>query len=140
MRPTWTPKGALEASKRPLGAESGVRELFGVILDLPKSSKLELKFNQKSSAHLEVLFLAVWRPLGVVWGSILGSFWAPFWAPGRIFTKTSTALQREHDFQGFGGSKNETEMDPKVASSGNLATRASWEPPGLDFQAFWASF
>ena len=27
-------------------------------------------------------------------------------------------------------------MDPKVASSGNLAIRASWEPPGLDFQAF----
>ena len=33
MRPTWTPKGALEASRRPLGAESGFRELFGVILD-----------------------------------------------------------------------------------------------------------
>ena len=31
-------------------------------------------------------------------------------------------------------------MEPKVASSGNLAIRASWEPPGLDFQAFWGSF
>ena len=49
MRPTWTPKGALEASKRPLGAESCFRELFGVILDPPKSSNMELKFNQKSS-------------------------------------------------------------------------------------------
>ena len=28
--------------------------LFGVILDPPKSSKMELKFNQKSSAHLVV--------------------------------------------------------------------------------------
>ena len=47
-------EGALEASKRPLGAESGFRKLFGVILDPPKSSKMELKFNQKSSAHLVV--------------------------------------------------------------------------------------
>ena len=31
-------------------------------------------------------------------------------------------------------------MGPKIASSGNLAPRASWEPPGLDFQAFWGSF
>ena len=84
MRPTWTPKGALEASKRPLGAESGFRELFGVILDPPKSSKLELKFNQKIKHPFGGIFLAVWRPLGVVWGSILGSFWAPFWAPGRV--------------------------------------------------------
>ena len=29
------PKSALEASKRPLGAESGFRVLFGVILDPP---------------------------------------------------------------------------------------------------------
>ena len=36
MRPTWTPKGALEASKRPLGAENCFRELFGAILDPPK--------------------------------------------------------------------------------------------------------
>ena len=69
--------------------------------------------------------------LGVIWGSILGSR-----ARHAIFVENSTAPQREHDFQGFGGSKNETKMDPKVASSGNLAIRASWEPPGLDFQAF----
>ena len=98
MRPTWTPKGALEASKRPLGAESGFRELFGVILDLPKSSKLELKFNQKSSAHLDVYF---WWPLGVVWGSILGVILSSILgsrARHAIFTKSSTAPQREHDF------------------------------------------
>ena len=65
MDPKCPPKGALEASKRPLGAESGFRELFGVILDPPKSSKMELKFNQKSSAHLEVYF---WL-FGGLWGS-----------------------------------------------------------------------
>ena len=70
MRPTWTPKGALEASKRPLGAESGFRELFGVILDPPKSSKMELKVNQQSSAHLDVYF---W-----LFGSLWGSFGARF--------------------------------------------------------------
>ena len=31
-------------------------------------------------------------------------------------------------------------MGPKIASSGNLAPRASWELPRLDFQAFWGSF
>ena len=52
MDPKCSPKGALEASKRPLGAESGFRVLFGVILDPPKSSKMELKFDQKSSVYL----------------------------------------------------------------------------------------
>ena len=33
MDPKCSPKGALEASKRPLGAESGFRMLFEVILD-----------------------------------------------------------------------------------------------------------
>ena len=70
MDPKCTPKGALEASKRPLGAESGFRELVGVFLDLPKSSKMELKFNQKSSAHLEVYF---W-----LFGNLWGSFGARF--------------------------------------------------------------
>ena len=65
MDPKCTPKGALEASKRPLGAESGFGELFGVILDPPKSSKMELKFNKKSSAHLDVYF---WL-FGGLWGS-----------------------------------------------------------------------
>ena len=74
MRPTWTPKGALEASKRPLGAESGFRELFGVILDPPKSSKWELKFDQESSAHLDVY---VWLFLGL-WGSFAARFWGHF--------------------------------------------------------------
>ena len=100
MRPTWTPKGALEASKRPLGAESGFRELFGVILGPPKSSKMELKFNQKSSAHLEVyfwLFGGLWGSFGVRFGVILGSILGSR-ARHAIFTKNSTAPQREHDF------------------------------------------
>ena len=75
MRPTWTPKGALEASRRPLGAESGFRELFGVILDPPKSSKMELKFDQKSSADLELsfgLFESLWGSFGARFGGHLG--------------------------------------------------------------------
>ena len=65
MDPKCSPKGALEASKRPLGAESGFRMLFGVILDPLKSPKMELKFNKKSSADLEVSF---WL-FGSLWGS-----------------------------------------------------------------------
>ena len=65
MDPKCPPKDALEASKRPLGAESGFRVLFGVILDPPKSSKMELKFDQKSSADLGVSFLL----FGSLWGS-----------------------------------------------------------------------
>ena len=78
MRPTWTPKGALEASRRPLGAESGFRELFVVILDPPKSSKMELTFDQKSSAYLKVyfwLFGSLRESFGAGFG---GHFWAPF--------------------------------------------------------------
>ena len=97
MRPTWTPKGALEASKRPLGAESCFRELFGVILDPPKSSELELKFNQKPSAHLEVYFWLFGGRLGLDFGVILGSILGSR-ARHAIFTKSSTAPQREHDF------------------------------------------
>ena len=39
MDPKCSPKGALEASKRPLGAESGFRVLYGVILDPPNRPK-----------------------------------------------------------------------------------------------------
>ena len=100
MDPKCSPKGALEVSKRPLGAESGFSMLFGVILDPPKSSKMELKFDQKSSADLE-LSLGYLKAsggrlgldLGVIWGSILGSR-----ARHAIFAKNSTAPQREHDF------------------------------------------
>ena len=80
MDPKCSPKGALEASKRPLGAESCFRVLFGVILDPPKSSKIELKFVQQSSAYLEVSFCyleasggRLGLDLGVILGSILGS-------------------------------------------------------------------
>ena len=70
MDPKCPPKGALQASKRPLGTESGFTVLFEVILDPPKSSKMELKFDQKSSAYLEVSFL--------LFGGLWGSFWARF--------------------------------------------------------------
>ena len=94
------PKCPLEASKRPLGAESGFRMLFGVILDPPKSSKMELTVDQKSFVYLEVyvwLFGAsggrLGLDLGVIVGSILGSR-----TRHAIFAKNSTAPQREHDF------------------------------------------
>ena len=105
MDPKCPPKGALEASKRPLGAESGFRMLFGVILDPPKSSKMELKLDQKSSVYLEVSFFyleasggRLGLDLGVILGSILGSR-----TRHAIFAKNSTAPQREHDFQRFWG-------------------------------------
>ena len=90
MDPKCSPKGALEASKRPLGAESGFRMLFGVILDPPKSSKMELKLDQKSSAYLELSF---WPSGGFDFGVILGSR-----ARHAIFAKRGTAPQREHEF------------------------------------------
>ena len=112
MRPTWTPKGALEASKRPLGAESGFRVLFGVILDPPKSSKMELKFDQTSSAYLEVSF---WL-FGGLWGSIWGSFWAPFWAPGRVMPFLQKVAPRHSEstiYRGSGGPKMSPKWSPK---------------------------
>ena len=112
MRPTWTPKGALEASRRPLGAESGFRELFGIILDPSKSSKLELKFNQKSSAHLEVYF---WL-FGGLWGSFGARFWGPFWAPGRVMPFLQKIAPRHSEsmiFRGSGGPKMRPKFIPK---------------------------
>ena len=96
MDPKCSPKGALEVSKRPLGAESGFSMLFAVILDPPKSSKMELKFNQIWSYLLGYLKASGGRlglDLGVILGSILGSR-----ARHAIFAKNSTAPQREHDF------------------------------------------
>ena len=75
MDPKCSPKGALEVSKRPLGAESGFSMLFGVILDLPKSFKMELQFDQKSSADLELsfgLFESLWGSFGARFGGHLG--------------------------------------------------------------------
>ena len=76
MDPKCSPKGALEASKRPLGAEISFRMLFGFILDPLKSSKMELKFDQKSSADLRVsfwLFGSLWGSFGVRFGGHFGS-------------------------------------------------------------------
>ncbi len=100
MDPKCPPKGALEASKRPLGAESGFRVLFGVILDPPKSSKMELKFDKYQASiwrylfgYLEASGGRLGLDLGVILGSILGSR-----TRHAIFTKSSTAPEREHDF------------------------------------------
>ena len=112
MDPKCPPKGALEASKRPLDAESGFRVLFGVILDPPKSSKMELKFDQQSSVYVEVSF---WL-FGGVWGSIWGSFWAPFWAPGRVMPFLLKVAPRHSEstiFRGSGGPKMSPKWDPK---------------------------
>ena len=80
MYPKCPPKGALEASKRPLGAESGFRLFFGVILDPPKSSNMELKFDQNQASiwrylfgYLEASGGRLELDVGVILGSILGS-------------------------------------------------------------------
>ena len=76
------PKGCPGGLPATLGAESGFRELFGVILDPPKSSKMELKFGQKSSADLELsfgLFESLWGSFGARFG---GHFGLHFRLPG----------------------------------------------------------
>ena len=116
MDPKCSPKGALEVSKRPLGAESGFSMLFGVILDPPKSSKMELKFDQTSSADLELsfgLFESLWGSFG---GSIWGSFGAPFWAPGRVMPFLRKIAPRHSEsaiFRGSGGPKMSPKWVPK---------------------------
>ena len=115
MDPKCSPKGALEASKRPLGAESGFRVLFGVILDPPKSSKMDLKFVPTPSTYLEVSF---WL-FGGLWGSFgarFGSFWAPFWAPGRVMPFLQKIAPRHSEstiFRGSGGPNMSPKWDPK---------------------------
>ena len=68
--------------------------------------------------------------LGLILGSILGSR-----APSAIFAKSST-----DDFRGSGGVKQDAKMAPKIASSDNLAPRATWEPLGFDFGPCWGLF
>ena len=71
-----------ETNMDPKGCPGGVQATLGVILDPPKSSKLELKFNQKSSAHLEVyfwLFGGLWGSFGARFG---GHFGLHFGLPG----------------------------------------------------------
>ena len=116
MRPTWTPKGALEASQRPLGAESGFRKLFGVILDPPKSSKMELKVNKKSSADLEVsfwLFGSLWGSFGARFG---GHFGLHFETPEPL--KIVLSLWRGTTFCKNGmtrpGAQNGAQHDPQI--------------------------
>ena len=105
--PICPPKGALEASKRPLGAESGVRVLFGIILDPPKSSKMELKDDQKSSAHLEVSF---WL-FGGLWGSFGARFGGHF---GLHFELLGAPRHSESTiFRGSGGPNMSPKWDPK---------------------------
>ena len=138
MDPKCSPKGALETSKRPLGAESGFRMLFGVILGPPNRPKWSWNLTNNQApiwrylfGYLEASGGRLGLDLGVILGSILGSR-----TRHAIFAKNSTAPQRER----FGGSKNEPKRGPKIASSGNLAPRASWEPLGLDVGAFWGPF
>ena len=115
MDPKCLPKGALEASKRPMDAEIDFRVLFGATLDPQKSSKIELKCD-KIKRLVGGIFLAIWRPLGVVWGSIWGSFWAPFWAPGRVMPFLLKIAPRHSEstiFRGSGGPKMNPKWVPK---------------------------
>ena len=104
MDPKCPPKGALEASKRPLGAESGFRVLFGVILDPPKIAQNGAEICPKIKRLFGGIFLAIWKPLGVVWGSIWGSFWARFWAPGRVMPFLQKIAPRYSESTIFRGS------------------------------------
>ena len=115
MDPKCSPKGALEASKQPLGAESGFRMLFGVILDPLKSSKMELKFDQKSSADLGVSFGyleasggRLGLDFGVILGSILGSR-----ARHAIFAEIPPRHSESTIFRGSGGPKVRPKWNPK---------------------------
>ena len=47
--------------------------------------------------------MAIWKPLGVVWGSIWGSFWAPFWAPGRVMPLLRKIAPRHSESKIFRG-------------------------------------
>ena len=138
MGPTCLPKGALEASKRPLDAEIDLRLLVGVIFDLPKSSKLELKFDQTSSADLERSF---W-PFGGLWGSFGARFWAHFdfifglLRPEAGFLKIVLPPKAGAQFSRFRGIRKEPKRAPKTASSSNVAPRASWVPLEFDFRSF----
>ena len=89
--------------------------------------------------HLGATILAMWKPLGVVWGSILGSCWVDFGLPdavGNFSAKLAPRLGESTIFEVPGGVKKEPKMAPKPASSGNLTPRASWGHLGLDFGAF----
>ena len=75
MKPKWIPNAPQRVPWRSPSAESGFRVLFGVILEPPKSSKMELKFDQTSSAYLEVLFWlfgGLWGSFGVRFGGHFG--------------------------------------------------------------------
>ena len=75
--------------------------------------------------------------VGAIWGSIFGARARP-----AILAKNSTALQREHDFQGSGGSQKGPKMGRKTASDGSPAPKPSWgplEPHVGSFGGPWAS-
>ena len=69
--------------------------------------------------------MAVWRPLGVVWGSILGSFWAP----GHVMPFLQKVAPRHSESKIFRGS-GDPKMSPKLPA-------ATWLQERLG--SFWGS-
>ena len=97
---------------------------FGCHFGAPKSSKLELKFDQKSSTDLEHLGASRGRfrfDFGPIWGSSLGAR-----ARDAKLAANSNAPRREHYFRGPRRPRKSTKLLWKPASSGNLTPRASW--------------
>ena len=82
--------------------------------------------------HLGAAGVRFGLDVGAIWGSIFGARARP-----AILAKNSTALQREHDFQGSGGSQKGPNIGPKTASDGSPAPKPSWGPLEPHFGPFW---
>ena len=129
MDPKCSPKGALEASKRPLGAESCFRMLFGVMLDPLKSSKMELKFDQTSPRHSES---TIFRGSG---GPRMSPKWIQNKKKGVQITKMAQDGAHEwlpsmivHPFGDFLGPPGEAKNHQK---SYNFQNCVSWMPRNI---------
>ena len=116
--------GLLGYSWGPLGCLVAPRPIFDRFLGPlwgPQIIKFGLEICFKNEHRFGTRFLAIWMPLGVVWGSILIPFWVRFWIPharGRISENRAPASK-------FRGAPKEPKMAPKTASGSNVAPRSS---------------
>ena len=91
---SWGPPGGLRGGS--CGPPGGCLGLLGSLLAPrpiferflvsfwgPKIVKIGAEICFKMEHRFGTSFWAIWRPLGLLWGSILGPFWGRFWAPKR---------------------------------------------------------